>query len=55
MAAPCNWIRGVLAAYLVGELKRTTAEAVRRHLEKCEACRAHAHLLEESWRLLDRA
>jgi len=53
MPAPCQWIRSVLAAYLDGELKSSTARAVRRHLERCESCRAHARLLRESWRLLD--
>ena len=53
MPSPCQWIRGVLAAYLDGELKPSTAEAVRRHLERCESCRAHARLLKESWRLLN--
>ena len=42
MAAPCQWIRSVLVAYLDGQLKPSTAEAVRRHLEQCAACRAHA-------------
>jgi anti-sigma factor RsiW len=53
MASPCQWVRGVLVAYLDGELKSSTAEAVRRHLEGCESCRAHARLLRESWGLLD--
>lgn len=53
MPSPCQWVRSVLAAYLGGELKPSTAKAVRRHLETCESCRAHARLLEESWRLLD--
>jgi len=55
MPSPCQWVRGVLAAYLDGELKSSTAKAVRRHLECCESCRAHARLLKESWRLLDEA
>jgi len=53
MPSPCQWVRSVLTAYLDGELKSSTAEAVRRHLEQCESCRAHARLLKESWRLLD--
>ncbi len=53
MSSPCQWVRSVLTAYLDGELRPSTAKAVRRHLEQCEACRAHARLLEESWRLLD--
>ena len=53
MSPPCQWVRSVLTAYRDGELKPSTAEAVRRHLARCEACRAHARLLEESWRLLD--
>ncbi len=55
MPSPCQWVRGVLAAYLAGEMKPSTAKAVRRHLAHCQACRAHARLLEESWRLLDEA
>jgi anti-sigma factor RsiW len=53
MSSPCQWIRGVLTAYLDGELKPSTAKAVRRHLEHCESCRAHARLLRDSWGLLD--
>jgi len=55
MSAPCQWVRSVLTAWLDGELKPSTAEAVRRHLAECEACRAHLNLLRESWRLLDEA
>jgi anti-sigma factor RsiW len=43
----------VLAAYLDGELKPSTAEAVRRHLEHCPECARHATQLEETWKLLD--
>ena len=54
MSSPvCHWVRSVLAAYLDGELKPSTAAAVRRHLAHCEACRKHASDLEESWKLLD--
>jgi len=53
MSPPCQWVRSVLAAYLDGELKPSTAEAVRRHLARCEACRAQMRLLQESWQLLD--
>jgi len=53
MSPPCQWVRSVLVAYLDGELKPSTAEAVRRHLARCESCRAQMRLLEESWRLLD--
>ncbi|MBM4019965.1 MAG: hypothetical protein FJ288_16860 [Planctomycetes bacterium] len=53
MPAPCNWIRGVLAAYLDGELKASTAEAVRRHLERCRHCARYAAQLEETWKILD--
>jgi len=53
MPAPCIWVRSVLVAYLDGELKPSTAEAVRRHLDTCEACRTHARQLRETWRLLD--
>ena len=55
MPSPCQWVRSVLAAYFDGELKPSTAKAVRRHLEGCESCRAHARLLKESWSLLDEA
>jgi len=55
MSPPCQWVRSVLVAYLDGELKPSTAEAVRRHLARCEACRAQMRLLQESWRLLDEA
>jgi len=53
MSPVCQWVRSVLVAYLDGELKPSTAEAVRRHLARCEACRAQMRLLQESWRLLD--
>ena len=53
MSPPCQWVRSVLVAYLDGELRPSTAEAVRRHLARCEACRAQLRLLQESWRLLD--
>lgn len=53
MPAPCLWVRSVLVAYLDGELKPSTAEAVRRHLETCEVCRAYARQLRQTWRLLD--
>jgi anti-sigma factor RsiW len=43
----------VLAAYLDGELKASTADAVRRHLARCESCRRRARELEEAWELLD--
>ncbi len=49
----CTWVRSVLAAYLDGELGSASAEAVRRHLEHCESCRAHKRLLEGTWELLD--
>jgi anti-sigma factor RsiW len=53
MSPPCQWVRSVLVAYLDGELRPSTAEAVRRHLARCESCRAQLRLLQESWRLLD--
>jgi len=53
MSPVCQWVRSVLVAYLDGELKPSTADAVRRHLVRCEACRAQMRLLQESWRLLD--
>ena len=56
MSSPvCHWVRSVLAAYLDGELKPSTAEAVRRHLERCPDCARRAAQLEEMWRLLDAA
>ncbi|MCX5673401.1 MAG: zf-HC2 domain-containing protein, partial [Planctomycetota bacterium] len=45
----------VLAAYLDGELRPSTSEAVRRHLERCPDCARQAAQLEETWRLLDAA
>jgi anti-sigma factor RsiW len=54
MSSPvCHWVRSVLAAYLDGELKASTADAVRRHLARCESCRRRARELEEAWELLD--
>ena len=56
MSSPaCHWVRSVLTAYLDGELKPSTAKAVRRHLEQCESCRARLQLQEEAWRTLDAA
>lgn len=49
----CRWVRSVLPAYLDGELKASTATAVRRHLQRCPACAARARLLADSWSLLD--
>jgi anti-sigma factor RsiW len=43
----------VLAAYLDGELKSSTADAVRRHLATCQECRERARQLGETWDLLD--
>ena len=53
--AVCNWVRGVLPAYLDGELKLSTTAAVRRHLAQCESCRARLRLLEDAWEALDEA
>jgi len=53
--AVCNWVRGVLPAYQDGELKPSTAAAVRRHVAHCESCRAQLTLLEGAWELLDEA
>jgi anti-sigma factor RsiW len=54
MGSPvCHWVRSVLTAWLDGELKPSTAESVRRHLEHCEACRAERDLLEEAGRLIE--
>lgn len=56
MSSPaCQWVRSVLAAYLDGELKPSTSEAVRRHLERCPDCAHQAARLDETWRLLDAA
>jgi len=49
----CHWVRSVLAAYLDGELKPSTAAAVRKHLEGCRECREHAQGLAETWDVLD--
>jgi anti-sigma factor RsiW len=43
----------VLTAYLDGELKPSTAQAVRRHLEHCQSCSEHAKQLEQAWETLD--
>jgi len=51
----CHWVQSVLAAYLAGELKPSTADAVRRHLARCDECRKYATELEETWNLLDEA
>ena len=54
MSSPaCHWVRSVLTAYLDGELKPSTAEAVRRHLERCPECARHVAELEQAWKLLD--
>jgi anti-sigma factor RsiW len=54
MSSPvCHWIRSVLTAYLDGELKASTAAAVRRHLARCESCRRRAKELQDAWELLD--
>ena len=54
MTSPaCHWVRSVLTAYLDGELKPSTAKAVRRHLVHCALCRERLGQLEETWRLLD--
>jgi anti-sigma factor RsiW len=56
MSSPvCVWVRSVLSAYLDGELKPSTAAAVRRHLKRCESCNAHFRLLEATWEVLDTA
>jgi len=54
MTSPvCHWVRGLLSAYLDGELKGTAREAVRQHLERCDSCRARLRLLEETDELLE--
>jgi len=56
MSSPaCHWVRSVLTAYLDGELRPSTSEAVRRHLDRCPDCARRAARLEETWRLLDAA
>ena len=53
MSSPvCQWVWSVLTAFLDGELKPSTAAAVRRHLAHCAACRKHAEQLQEAWNLL---
>jgi len=49
----CRWVRSVLPAYMDGELKESTAAAVRQHLAHCPTCAARARMLAESWNLLD--
>jgi anti-sigma factor RsiW len=49
----CRWVRANLPAYLDGELKASTASAVRRHMKRCPACAARARLLADSWEVLD--
>jgi len=49
----CRWVRANLPSYLDGELKATTASAVRRHMKRCPACAARARLLADSWELLE--
>jgi anti-sigma factor RsiW len=54
MSSPvCHWVRSVLAAYLDGELKPSTTNAVRRHLAQCAECRKRAAELEAAWNLLE--
>ncbi len=54
MSSPvCQWVRSVLTAFLDGELKPSTAAAVRRHLAHCSSCRKHAEQLRAAWNLLD--
>jgi anti-sigma factor RsiW len=55
MSSPaCHWVRSVLTAYLDGELKPSTAEAVRRHIGRCTECARYATELEQAWMLLER-
>ncbi|MCX5653485.1 MAG: zf-HC2 domain-containing protein [Planctomycetota bacterium] len=51
----CHWVRSVLTAYLDGELKASTAEAVRRHLARCPECARRAAGLEQAWNLMGAA
>ena len=54
MSSPaCHWVRSVLTAYLDGELKPSTVDAVRRHLERCPECARHVAELEQAWKLLE--
>jgi anti-sigma factor RsiW len=39
----------VLVAFLDGELKASTEQAVRRHLARCPSCRARAGQLAQTW------
>ena len=55
MSSACHWVRSVLTAYLDGELKASTADAVRRHLEQCTECARHAAGLERTWKVLEAA
>jgi anti-sigma factor RsiW len=56
MSSPaCHWVRSVLTAYLDGELKPSTAEAVRRHLGRCPECARYAAELERTWKVLEAA
>jgi len=53
MGSPvCHWVRSVLVAYLDGELKPSTAQAVRRHLEHCKSCASEAELLADTGRMI---
>ena len=52
-AITCKWVRRMLVAYRDGELMPPSERAVRRHLERCESCRAQLRLLEGAWDLLD--
>ena len=45
----------MLTAYLDGELKPSTADAVRHHIERCPEGARHATELEQAWRLLETA
>jgi len=56
MSSPaCHWVRSVLTAYLDGELKPSTAEAVRSHLRRCPECARYAADLERTWKVLEAA
>ena len=51
----CNEIRSMLSAFLDGELSAEDAQAVRQHLDRCDACKREYRLLEQTWQMLQEA